>query len=618
MGKYKYIGPDFDVYKLRELDESALPEVVSELRDYIISSVKQTGGHLAPSLGVVELTVVLHYLLNTPEDKLIWDVGHQAYAHKILTGRFSSFPTLRQLDGISGFLKRDESEFDVYEAGHASTSVAAAAGFAISRDLNKDDYRIVAVIGDGALTGGLAFEGLNLIGSMKKDVTVILNDNNMSIDKNVGGFSKYFNKMITHKLYIKMKDEVRKLLKTIALKDGFIDFAERVEESIKNIVIKGAFFEDLGFTYIGPVDGHNVHDLVDIISKSFHIKGPKVIHILTQKGKGYEDAEKDPERYHGISPKSVKSKRRKYTDVFSKEVDAIIENDEKVVAVTAAMPSGTGLSLIKEKYPQNYVDMGIAEEGAVVSATAMALNGYKPFVAIYSTFLQRAFDQIIHDTALQKANVRFFLDRAGLVGEDGPTHHGVFDISYLRLIPDMVAMAPKDEKEFKKMIRFAYKYENGPIAVRYPRGEVVEPFDVKWDRIKMGKGELLKEGKELIFLALGRMVREAYDAADMMKKYGYDIAVYNMRFIKPINEKYLLDIVSDYSKVVTFEFGNLPGGIGDAINSIFAKHNIEKDVLNIGIEDHFSVQGTQDELLHIEKLDAKSIYKKVKKWLEKD
>ncbi|TYB30823.1 MAG: 1-deoxy-D-xylulose-5-phosphate synthase [Candidatus Mcinerneyibacterium aminivorans] len=622
MKKYSILDKNFSVEDLRKLEENRLEKLAGEIRDHIINVTQKNGGHIAPSLGVVDLTIVLHYLYNTPEDKIIWDVGHQAYAHKIITNRAKEFETLREYGGISGFLKSKESKFDVYEAGHTSTSISAAAGFAISRKLSNKKNKIISIIGDGALTGGVAFEGLNLIGSLKEDVLIILNDNEMSIAPNVGGFSKYFNKMITNKIYLKTKKEVQKIMKNLKMGDNLIDFVERIEESLKNIVIKGAFFEDLGFEYFGPVDGHDINEMIDIINKIKNIDGPKLLHIYTQKGKGFEKAEKDPENFHGISPKKDKSENKnkkitKYTDVFSSEVYKIAKKDKEVVAITAAMPNGTGLKVIRENIPERYIDAGIAEQSAVITANALAKEGYKPFVAIYSTFLQRAFDQMIHDVALQNNPVKFFLDRAGVVGRDGPTHHGCFDISYLRLIPNIVSLAPKDSREMRAMINFMHKYSDGPITIRYPRGEAVKPFgeDKNYKKIKMGEGEILKEGEDVVFFALGRMVKEAYSVSEMLEEDGISAGVFNLRFIKPLDREKIIKLARSSRFIVTLEYGNMPGGVGEGINSILAENGISKKILNIGIPDEFVEHGQQQKLFKILGLDSESIYKRVKTWM---
>ncbi len=610
--EYRFLSDTLMPEQLRAMSHDELVILATEIRDCIIRVVHENGGHIGPSLGVVELTLALHSVFNTPRDKIIWDVGHQAYAHKLVTGRFGSFQTLRTQGGLSGFLKRNESVYDVFDAGHASTSISAAAGFAVSRDLQGDDYHIAAIIGDGSLTGGLAYEGLSLIGSQKRNVTIIFNDNKMSIDHNVGALSKYFNRVITDKFYWQMKGEVQKILEGFKKGSEMISFAQRVEESLKNIVINGAFFDELGFYYIGPVDGHDLKQLKDILKKVKEIKGPTVVHVLTQKGKGFPEAEADPEKYHGISPKNSYKGHISYTELFSETLSSCINEDDRIVAITAAMPSGTGLHTIKESYPNNYLDVGIAEEGAVVTASAMALSGYKPVIAIYSTFLQRAFDQIIHDVALQHAPVRFFIDRAGLVGEDGPTHHGVFDIAFLRMIPGMVLMEAKDSEEFQAMIRFACAYDEGPIALRYQRGEAVVPFVHQSVPLVRGKSEILLKGKKVVIYAYGRMVFEAYTAAEKLKEKGIAPTVVNLRFVKPLDEECILSCAKRAVIVITCEYGSRIGGVGEAIASLLASHDIHPaHIRHIGIADEFIEHGRQAELMYQCGLTAETIYSAV-------
>jgi len=614
--EYRFLSEQLTPAVLRTMSIDELTILAEELRDCIKTVVHENGGHIGPSLGVVELTLALHSVYNTPHDKIIWDVGHQAYAHKLVTGRYGRFVTLRTEGGLSGFLKREESPYDVFNAGHASTSISAAAGFAVTRDLNGKDNEIVAVIGDGSLTGGLAYEGLSLIGSMKKNVTVIFNDNKMSIDHNVGALSKYFNRLITDRLYWRMKGEVQKVLENFHKGADMIAFARRVEESLKNIVINGAFFDELGFYYFGPVDGHDIKQLMSIMKKMKDIKGPKVIHVLTVKGKGSPEAEQDPEKYHGISPRSSVKGGISYTELFAEKVQSRIERDSKLIAMTAAMPTGTGLSAIREKDPEHYLDAGIAEEGAVVTAAAMALDGYKPLVAIYSTFLQRAYDQIIHDVALQKAPVRFFIDRAGLVGEDGPTHHGVFDIAYMRMIPGMTLMEAKDADEFVAMIDMACDHNTGPIALRYQRGEAVRPFCPVQEPLALGKAEVLMKGKGILFLAYGRMVCEAYGAAELLKAEGHTPAVVNLRYAKPLDEETIVRMASKAKYIITCEYGCVTGGVGEAVASVINRHGlVNKKILHIGIPDTFIEQATQQALMKQLGLTAKGIFKTVRSWI---
>ncbi|MBN2726191.1 1-deoxy-D-xylulose-5-phosphate synthase [Candidatus Mcinerneyibacteriota bacterium] len=611
----KILHNRFQVDDLRALKEEELPALAEEIREVIISRCLENGGHLAPSLGAVELAVALHYTFRTPRDLLIWDVGHQAYAHKILTGRIADFQNLRQHGGISGFLKREESLYDVFGAGHASTSVAAAAGFAKARDLNGEDYKVITVIGDGAMTGGLAFEGLNLIGAEKLDVLVILNDNDMSIDHNVGGLSKYFNRAITTRFYNRIREDMQRFVKSLPAGDSVYEWLRRLEESMKNMVIKGAFYEDLGFNYIGPVDGNNLKELLSFIRKTKEMKGPVLLHVRTKKGKGYSPAEEDPESFHGISPCRTGKKGKTYTALLQKELLKWGKKEKDLVAVTAAMPAGTGLGVFKEVFPDRYIDVGIAEGSAVIIGAALALAGKKPFVGIYSTFLQRGYDQLIHDVALQDAPVRFLIDRSGLVGEDGPTHHGAFDIAYLRTIPGMTLLAPADDKEFRDMIAFCCRYDEGPVALRYPRGEAVSLPGRNDAPVERGRGLLLRPGRDLMIFALGRMVKEALDAAGLLEERGIDAGVYNLRFAKPLDREAVITYGLRARGVVSLEYGTLSGGIGEEIARIIAEEGGEKlPFLPLGIPDRFIEQGTQQELIRLCGLDSASLAERMTAW----
>jgi 1-deoxy-D-xylulose-5-phosphate synthase len=611
----KILHNRFQVDDLRALKEEELPALAEEIREVIISRCLENGGHLAPSLGAVELAVALHYTFRTPRDLLIWDVGHQAYAHKILTGRSADFQNLRQHGGISGFLKREESLYDVFGAGHASTSVAAAAGFAKARDLNGEDYKVITVIGDGAMTGGLAFEGLNLIGAEKLDVLVILNDNDMSIDHNVGGLSKYFNRAITTRFFNRIREDMQRFVKSLPAGDSVYEWLRRLEESMKNMVIKGAFYEDLGFNYIGPVDGNNLKELLSFIRKTKEMKGPVLLHVRTKKGKGYSPAEEDPESFHGISPCRAGKKGKTYTALLQKELLKWGKKEKDLVAVTAAMPAGTGLGVFKEAYPDRYIDVGIAEGSAVIIGAALALAGKKPFVGIYSTFLQRGYDQLIHDVALQNAPVRFLIDRSGLVGEDGPTHHGAFDIAYLRTIPGMTLLAPADDKEFRDMIAFCCRYDEGPVALRYPRGEAVSLPGRNDAPVERGRGLLLRPGRDLMIFALGRMVKEALDAAGLLEERGIDAGVYNLRFAKPLDREAVITYGLRARGVVSLEYGTLSGGINEEIARIIAEEGGEKlPFLPLGIPDRFIEQGTQQELIRLCGLDGASLAERMTAW----
>ncbi len=603
---------------LKKFPVERLPDIAAELRERIIEVVSKTGGHLGASLGAVEITLALHYVFDAPRDKIIWDVGHQAYSHKLLTGRREEFETLRRKGGISGFPKRDESEYDAFGVGHASTSISAALGMACARDLAGDDYRVVAVVGDGALTGGISFEAINNAGMMKRDLLIILNDNKMSISRNVGALSKYLTMITSGKIYNRMEADVWELLGLIPKVGGKTrKLAKRIKESIKNLIVPGVIFEELGFKYFGPVDGHNVEFLVQTLRDIKKLKGPIILHTLTRKGKGYEFAEKDDLCCHGVSSFDKVPGDRKgddrvptYTKVFGDTMLEVAERDESVVAITAAMPDNTGLKPFAEKYPDRFFDVGIAEQHAVTFAAGLAVEGLKPVVAIYSTFLQRAFDQVIHDVALQKLPVRFVLDRGGLVGEDGPTHHGAFDLSYMRLIPDMVFMSPKDENELRNMIATLISYDEGPIAVRFPRGKGAGvELDESPAAIPIGRAEIVKEGRDMAFIAVGSAVATCLQAArNLQETHRVDAMVVNARFIKPLDEELIIGLAEKGIPILTVEENVLAGGFGGGVLELLIRNGIEKArVMNAGIPDRFIEHGSRSELLQDIGLDADSI-----------
>jgi 1-deoxy-D-xylulose-5-phosphate synthase len=596
---------------LKSLSIPNLRELADELRELIIDVVSKNGGHLAPSLGVVELTLALHYVFDSPKDRFIWDVGHQSYAHKILTGRKDRFHTLRQFEGVSGFTKIKESPHDAFGTGHSSTSLSAALGLAASRDLLGGDEKVIAVIGDGALTAGMAFEGLNQVGHLKKDVITILNDNEMSIAENVGALSDYLSRMLTSRVYNRLRDDVWELLgglPTNILTTRARDLARKIEESLKNFVVPTILFEELGFRYIGPLNGHDLSELVMIFENVKKMKGPILIHVLTQKGMGYRPAEENPEYFHGCGPfdkvSGTPQKKKgplSYTDVFGKTLLELAEKDEKVVGITAAMPLGTGLIHMREKYPKRFFDVGIAEQHAVTFAAGLALRGLKPFVAIYSTFLQRAFDQVLHDLALQNIPVRLCLDRGGLVGEDGPTHHGAFDLSYLRLIPNLVIMAPKDEREFRDMMYTQLEYEDGPIAVRYPRGGGWGvPMEGAPKALPIGKAEVLREGSDGVVLAVGSMVHPVLRVAEKIREESnLSLTVVNVRFIKPLDEELIGTLVDTVTKrVVTVEENASVCGFGSGVLEFLNRtQRTDVQVLRLGIPDEFIPHGDRAILL---------------------
>ncbi|OQX55129.1 MAG: 1-deoxy-D-xylulose-5-phosphate synthase [Candidatus Cloacimonas sp. 4484_209] len=613
---------------IKSLNIDELKVLAKELREKIIDVVSKNGGHLAPSLGAVELTIALHYVFNAPVDKIIWDVGHQAYGHKLLTGRLKDFTTLRQYGGVSGFPRRSESIYDVFGTGHASTSISAALGIVAARELQKEDFQVIAVIGDGALTGGMALEALNNAGHLKKDIIIVLNDNKMSIDKNVGAFKRYLAKIsaipIYHKLRYDVWELINKLPRTI-ISEETKELAHKIGDGLKNLVVPTMLFEELGYEYFGPIDGHNIKDLIDIFSKVKRIKGPKVVHVITKKGKGYFPAEGDPTHFHGLGTfdkstgLSEKSKSPpSYSKIFGETMIELAQQDNKIVTITAAMPQGTGLDIFAAKFPERFFDVGIAEQHAVTFAAGLATEGMKPVAAIYSTFLQRAYDQVIHDVCLQNLPVIFCMDRAGIVGEDGPTHHGAFDISYLRVIPNIVVMAPKDENEFRDMLYTAVNYGKGPIAVRYPRGKTYGlPQKKEFNKIPIPKGEILKKGKDILIIAIGSMVYPTIEAAKLLQKEGINAEVINARFIKPIDTKLLKQELKGKKLIVTVEENTIKGGFGTAVMEFLKDTNQCSNILTIGIPDQFIEHGAPALLREMIGLTPSGIAKKVIEQLNK-
>ena len=527
--------------KALSLDE--LKQLAEEIRQFLISVISKTGGHLAPNLGVVELSLALHRVFSTPEDKIVFDVGHQSYIHKIVTGRREQFPTLRQYGGLSGFPKRSESEHDAFGTGHSSTSISAALGMAVARDLQGKDYNVVAVIGDGSMTGGMAFEALNNAGTLHKKMIVVLNDNEMSISKNVGAMSEYLYQMRTGETYNKIKHDIEGWLKNMEFGTDVLKAIRRLKGSVKYLMVPTSIFEELGFTYLGPVDGHDLQGLTEVLQAAKKIDGPVLVHVLTKKGKGYKPAEESPNKFHGTGPFEIATGKKianpnapiTYTEVFGKTLTELANEDKEIIGITAAMPDGTGMSTFAKAHPERFFDVGIAEQHAVTSAAGAAAAGMKPVAAIYSTFLQRAYDSVLHDICMQKLHVTLCLDRAGLVGDDGYTHHGVFDYAYLRSMPEMTIMAPKDENELRHMLKTAVDYD-GPVSVRYPRGSgvgvsIAEPMH----SLPIGKAEVLREGKDVCLWAIGSMVQSALQAADKLAEQGISAGVVNMRFAKPLD-----------------------------------------------------------------------------------
>ncbi len=621
MRNFKYLDKIDSPNDLKKIPVNELKILCEEIREYMIDVVSKTGGHLGAGLGAVELTVALHYVFNTPYDKLVWDTGHQAYPHKIITGRREALKTIRQFGGISGFLKRTESEYDVFGAGHASTSISAALGIATARDLLNEKFKVIAIIGDGAMTGGMVYEAMNNAGLQKRDLIVVLNDNNMSIAPNVWQFSKYFTEITSSPQFNKFKAQVWELTHRFdEVGDRIRKVIGRVEGGIKAIITPGALFEALGFRYFGPFNGHNVQQLIKIFNHVKDLRGPILVHVNTQKGKGYKPAEEDSQKLHGVVPfdkitgKAIKkSDVPSYTKIFGETLVQIAKVNEKVVGITAAMPDGTGLDHLQREIPERFFDVGIAEQHAVTFAAGLATEGIIPVVAIYSTFLQRAFDQIIHDVAIQKLHVVFVLDRAGLVGADGPTHHGSFDLTYLRLIPGMVIMAPKDESELRDMLYTAIEYKKGPIALRYPRGNAIGvPLKEEFSKLPIGKGEILIKGSDVALLAIGSMVHYAKIAAENLAEDDISVEVINMRFVKPLDEELLLDVFKRFEKIFVLEENTMIGGLGSAILEFAAKVDEKPDIELIGLPDQFVEHGTQQELHSMLGIDPKGISDKVR------
>ncbi len=611
---------------LKKIPKKDLPQLAQEIRETILDLVAEKGGHLGASLGAVELTIALHYVFDTPTDRLVWDTGHQAYPHKLLTGRKEQFKTIRQYQGISGFLSRTESPYDTFGAGHAGTSISAALGMALARDHQEQKHKVVAIIGDGAMTAGMAYEALNHAGGLNKDMIVILNDNEMSISKNVGAFSSYLTRIITAPLYTKVKKETEDLLKQIPKIGNPISKAVKIAEgSVKGLLSPGSLFEELGFRYIGPIDGHNMDILLTTFENIKHLQGPLLIHLLTKKGKGYSPAEQDQSAFHGTSAFDLstgeakkKSSQATYTSVFANAIVQLAKKDPRIVAITAAMPDGTGLTKFAKEFPNRFYDVGIAEQHGVTLAAGMAADGLRPFVAIYSTFLQRAFDQIVHDVALQNLPVVFCLDRAGLVGEDGPTHHGTLDIAYLKGIPNLTIMAPKDENELTRMMATALTL-NGPCAIRYPRGEGVgvilddppAPLPVGEAEIVRGditKGNVPCKDWDIAFIAIGNMVAPALSVASILEQKGLKVGVINARFVKPIDKKTIIAVSQICPLIITLEDHVLSGGFGESVLSCIEETACR--VLRLGLPDQFIQHGAPGLLRKGTGLDVDSIVEK--------
>jgi 1-deoxy-D-xylulose-5-phosphate synthase len=603
---------------LKKIPRSDLPALAAEIRNTIVDVVSKSGGHLASSLGAVELTIALHYVFDTPKDKIVWDVGHQTYTHKLLTGRRDRFHTLRQHDGISGFTRRGESPYDAFSAGHSSTSISAGLGISCAKRLNRDPAKVIAVIGDGSLTAGMAFEGLNQAGDIHKDIIVILNDNEMSINHNVGALSSFLSRKFSAKMMQTLRREFGEFLKSLPkIGEDMYHLAKRSEDSFKTFLTPGMLFEAFSFEYFGPINGHKLDHLIDILNNIKMLKEPVLLHVSTVKGKGYPPAEKNPVHFHGVGCFEIqtgasngrKSAAPSYTEVFGKAMLQLAETNKKIVAITAAMPEGTGLVQFSQTYPDRFFDVGIAEQHGVTFAAGMATEGFKPVVAIYSTFLQRAYDQILHDVCLEALPVVFAIDRGGIVGEDGSTHHGLFDFSYLRSLPNMVVMAPKDENELCAMLATAVSHP-GPIAFRYPRGAgwggPVDPDS--WPRLPIGRAEMLAEGKDVLILAIGRPVGEALQAREVLEKEGISATLVNARFVKPLDRERICSLAAQIPRIVTVEENVLQGGFGSAVLECLSDNGVSGFRLTrLGIPDTFVEHGAQSLLRAKYGIDASAI-----------
>ncbi|RII28269.1 MAG: 1-deoxy-D-xylulose-5-phosphate synthase [Geobacter sp.] len=601
---------------LKKLKPEQLPALAEEIRQFLLETVSTTGGHLGSNLGTVELTIALHYCFDSPNDKIIWDVGHQAYTHKILTGRREQFHTQRQYHGLSGFPKRSESEHDAFGVGHSSTSISAGLGMAAAADLAGTKNHAIAVIGDGSLTGGMAFEALNQAGHLKKNMIVILNDNEMSISKNVGAFSSFISRKMTGRYFRDLKKEMQGLMLNIpAIGTDILHFAKRAENSLKSFLTPGSLFEALGFDYLGPLDGHDLLQLVEVFTNINELDGPLLVHIMTTKGKGYKPAEETPDKYHGVGAFDIatgkgapKAAAKSYTDVFGETIVQLAEQDPKIVAITAAMPDGTGLHKFAERFPKRFFDVGIAEQHGMAFAAGLAADGYLPVTAIYSTFVQRAYDQVFHDICLQNLPVTIAMDRSGLVGDDGPTHHGVFDLSYLRHLPGITLMAPKDENELRHMLKTAI-YGGSPMALRYPRGSGYGvDMDTDLAALEIGKGEQLIDGDDLCIIAIGSTVYPALQAAETLKQKGISTGVINARFVKPLDADLILSAARKTGRIITVEENALQGGFGSAVLELIFDNSLsDVRIKRLGIPDYYVEHGSQAQLRKDLGIDAAGI-----------
>ena len=604
---------------IKKIPEEQLTEVAAEIREFLVETMSKLGGHLASNLGVVELTIALHRVFDLPKDKIIWDVGHQSYTHKILTGRKDAFESLRQEGGLSGFPKRSESSCDVFDTGHSSTSISAGVGYVKARDLKKQDYSVISVIGDGALTGGMAYEALNNAAELKTNFIIVLNDNEMSISKNVGGISTYLSGIRTAASYTELKMGVTRALEKIPkIGPGMVDAVRKTKSSIKQIVIPGMLFENMGITYLGPVDGHDIHQMMRVFQEAKRFEGPILVHVLTRKGQGYEPALRHPSRFHGAGPFEIETglplsrSNPTYTDIFSTVMRKMGDREPDVVAVTAAMPTGVGLKRFSNMFPDRCFDVGIAEEHAVTFAAGLALGGMIPVVAIYSSFLQRAYDQMMHDVCMQELHVVFAIDRAGLVGSDGETHHGVFDLSYLNSMPNMTVMAPKNLWELSDMMKFAVHF-NGPIALRYPRGEAYTGLQDHRAPVRYGKAEVLEQGEKIALLAVGNMVKTAVQVRELLQEQGYQVTLVNMRFVKPFDMALVRELSGSHELLVTMEENVRNGGFGEQVASFVMEEGLSARVQIVALPNRFVHQGSVSSQMKETGIDADSVAGKILK-----
>ena len=618
---YDYLDKVNSPEDIKKMSINEMDILAKDIRKFLVRSISKTGGHLASNLGVVEITLALHKVFNSPTDKIIWDVGHQSYVHKIITGRKGDFDTLRQFNGLSGFPKENESNHDIFDTGHSSTSISVGTGIACSRDIKGDDFSVISVIGDGSITGGMALEALNHLGYIKTKMIIILNDNEMSIDQNVGGMARHLSNIIRNSTVNKVKGEVEKILNITPGGSILSKTAYKVKDSImsKFAPQECEFFDSLGIKYSGPIDGHNINELINALEYAKKQNGPILLHVITKKGKGYKYAEQEPHKYHGVSKFDIKegvksSGAKSISSVVGDKLVELANKDERVVAITAAMPSGTGLNKFSQMYPHRYYDVGIAEQHAVAFACGLAKDNMKPYFAVYSSFLQRAYDQVIHDMCITNKDVTLLIDRAGLVGNDGETHHGMFDLSYLNNVPNISVMAPKDTKELELMIDLSLDIK-GPVAIRYPRGNSYFLDKGKYEPIKLGEYEVINKGKDIAVIAIGNMVKQAIDSMDILKEKGIEPTIVNARFLKPIDESILRDIFNNHKYIVTIEDNVIIGGFGSRINKFLIDNNYDNKILNIALEEEFIPHGDINSLYEAYGLSAKCIAQKIENLL---